>query len=477
MLNSTVGRLPSEGANTPASAGSRRFSVMTVALATAATLIAGGATTYTFSQLQSTPAVETAPVAPRVTAVTALGRLEPQGEVIKLSAPASAEGSRVDQLLVKEGDTVKAGQPIAVLDSRDRLQAAAEEAQQRVGVAKANLDRVLAGAKAGEIEAQKATVARLEVERKNEIEAQKATIARIEAERKGEIEAQQAEIARIEAELQGDTGAQEATIARLEAELRNAESESKRYEYLLENGAVSASAGDSRRLTLAAAQERLNEARANLNRTKSAKAEQLKEARANLQKISSAKAEQLEEARANLDKIVSGKAEQVNEAKATLERIEEVRPEDVRASEAELKQAQAALKTALANLEKAYVKAPRDAQVLKIHTRPGELIAPEGIAELGDTSQMYAVAEVYESDVSKVRLNQPVRVSNDSLGEELRGTVERIGLLVKKQNVINTDPSANIDSRVVEVRVRLDADSSKKVAGLTNLQVKVRIDL
>jgi HlyD family secretion protein len=245
----------------------------------------------------------------------------------------------------------------------------------------------------------------------------------------------------------------------------------------LENGAVSASAGDSRRLTLAAAQERLNEARANLNRTKSAQAEQLKEARVNLQKITSSREEQLEEARANLDKIVSGKAEQVNEAKATLERIAEVRPSDVRASEAELKQAQAALKTALANLEKAYVKAPRDAQVLKIHTRPGELIAPEGIAELGDTSQMYAVAEVYESDVSKVRLNQPVRVANDSLGGELRGTVERIGLQVKKQNVINTDPSANIDSRVVEVRVRLDADSSKKVAGLTNLQVKVQIEL
>ena len=59
-------------------------------------------------------------VVPQVKTVTALGRLEPAGEVIKLSPPASSQGSRVEQLLVKEGDSVKLGQVIAILDNRDR---------------------------------------------------------------------------------------------------------------------------------------------------------------------------------------------------------------------------------------------------------------------------------------------------------------------------------------------------------------------
>ena len=88
---------------------------------------------------------------------------------------------------------------------------------------------------------------------------------------------------------------------------------------------------------------------------------------------------------------------------------------------------------------------------------------------------MLAVAEIYESDVDKVRLGQTAKITSDALTGELQGTVEHIGLQVQRQNIVNTDPSANIDSRIVEVKVRLDEASSQKVAGLTNLQVKVAI--
>ncbi|MGD1930846.1 MAG: hypothetical protein ACFB12_18240, partial [Leptolyngbyaceae cyanobacterium] len=44
--------------------------------------------------------------------VVALGRLVPKGEVIQLSVP-NAEDSRVNQILVTEGDFVEAGQVIA----------------------------------------------------------------------------------------------------------------------------------------------------------------------------------------------------------------------------------------------------------------------------------------------------------------------------------------------------------------------------
>jgi len=42
--------------------------------------------------------------------------------------------------------------------------------------------------------------------------------------------------------------------------------------------------------------------------------------------------------------------------------------------------------------------------------------------------------------------------------------VESIGAQVQRQSTVNTDPSENIDARIVEVHVRLDDASSQKAA-------------
>ena len=44
-----------------------------------------------------------------------------------------------------------------------------------------------------------------------------------------------------------------------------------------------------------------------------------------------------------------------------------------------------------------------------------------------------------------------------------------------KNNVLDDDPAANADARVVEVKIRLQ--DSQLVEALTNLQVDVRIDV
>lgn len=445
-------------------------------LAVTAVLATGGITALslwrTQAQGSSVAPVESAPASVPAT-VTALGRLEPKGEIVKLSTASTSDGNRVDQLLVKQGDWVKAGQAIAILDNRDRLQATLAEAEEQVRVAQASLDRVKAGAKTGEIQAQKAMIARLEAERQTEITAQESTIARLEAERQTEITALEASLARIVAEEKGEVAAQQASIARLEAEVRNAEKEAERYEELYREGAFSEQTRDNKRLALKTTQEQLAEAEATLIRIRSSRHQQLNETNANLVKAKTSRLQQINEAKANLAKIETSRLQQINEASATLERIVEVRPVDVQVAQAEVRAAQASVLQAQANLDLAYIRAPKDGQILKIHTWPGEKVGNDGIAELGQTRYMEAVAEVYESDVQKVRLGQPAKVTSESFSGELHGTVEEIGLQVLRQNVINTDPSANTDSRIVEVRVRLDAASSQKVAGLTNLQVKV----
>ena len=376
-------------------------------VAIAAVLMASGITAYKFYQDQSDRAravQEAAASIPEIKTVTALGRLEPKGKAIKLSAPTSSQENRIDQLLVKEGDRVKKGQIVAILDSRDRLQAAVEEAQEQVRVAQAKLAVTQAGAK------------------------------------RGEIDAQRSEIARLESEHEGQIDAQAATVARLKSALQNAQSEYNRYQFYFQEGGISASSLDSKRLTLDTAQKNLQEAQAVLQRLRSTSPAEL------------------------------------NKAKGTLAQISEVRAVDVEADRAEVNRTIAAMNQAKANLEQVYVRSPIDGEVLYVHTRSGEVVSNDGIVEIGQNRQMYAVAEVYQSDVSKVRLGQRVRVSSDSLPGELQGTVERVGSQVLRQTIINTDPSTNIDARVVEVQVALDTASSQKAAKFTNLQVRVVIE-
>jgi HlyD family secretion protein len=169
--------------------------------------------------------------------------------------------------------------------------------------------------------------------------------------------------------------------------------------------------------------------------------------------------------------------QQINEAKANLNQTAEVRPTDIANAQAEIETAQATVEKIRAELAQAYVVAPKPGRILEINTRAGETVGDEGIVALGQTDQMYAVVEVYQSDIKKVRPGQEVLVSSDSLRNELEGRVDRIGMQVKRQNLINTDPSSNIDARVVEVHVQLNKLSSQNASSLTNLQVKAVIEL
>jgi HlyD family secretion protein len=417
----------------------------------------------------------TAVVAPKT--VTALGKLEPTGKVIKLSAPASTEGVKIDRLLVKEGDPVGAGQLIAVLDSQGRLQAAVNEAQGKVAVAQANLAKVKAGAKQGEIDAQQATIGRLQAERGAQIDVQKATLARVTVDRDTQIEAQQATIARLTVEKKTQAESQQGVIAEAQAQLANAQAEYKRYDSLYRQGAVAASLRDSKQLVVQTSQQKVIQAQANLNRIESSGNQQIAEAKANLRRLQASGTQQINEARANLNKTETSLQQQIKESQFTLNKIAEVRPVDVKASEAEVQSAIATLKRAQENLAQAYIKSPQDGQIFEIYARPGEVVGTNGIADIGKTTQMDGVVEVYQSDIRKIRIGQKVKITSTSLVGELQGTVSRVDIQVKRQNTINADPTTNIDDRVVEVRVSLDPDSSARAAMFTNLQIQAVIAL
>lgn len=142
-------------------------------------------------------------------------------------------------------------------------------------------------------------------------------------------------------------------------------------------------------------------------------------------------------------------------------------------AERDVQLGEADLTAARARLAQAQVTAPVNGQVLIIHARTGERIGPDGLLELGQTERMYVVAEVYETDIALVRVGQKAVVSSPALGQPITGTVERIGKLIGKNDILDLDPVARMDSRVIEVFILLD--DAQAVASLTNLQVDVEI--
>ena len=241
---------------------------LTITLIIGAIVIAGGSLFYTIRQFKPKPPTisESAPVPEPI---AALGRLEPNTEVLRVAAPTALNNDRVAKLLVKRGERVRAGQIIAILDSRERLQTALIEAQKQVSVAQAKLATVKAGAKSGEIAAQNS------------------------------------EIIRFQEELQGEIATQAATITRRQSEVNVAQSEYNRYMVLYKEGAIAASNLDQKRLTLETALAQLNEAKANRNRTADTLRAQINQAKSTLNKISEIRPVDVKLAQAEVDQAVA----------------------------------------------------------------------------------------------------------------------------------------------------------------------------
>lgn len=345
-------------------------------LALAACVVAGGLVVAKLSGVLGPPPPE--PVAGPVvrTSVTALGWLEPASSLVKIAAPATVEASRIGELRITEGDTVEAGQVIAVLDTATKLEAQLASSLAQVALRRALLERV-------------------KQDTQSSVVAKRMAIARALA----DVELTEAEFARQRTLVARDI----ATPANLEKRKRD----------------------------LAVAQAHIEEAQAALKR---------------------------------LEAALPGDGQSPVQI-------------DVAVAERELAAAEADLAQVRVSLDQASIRSPIRGRVLSVLTRPGEKISQDGVVEIGSTDTMVAIAEVYQSDIGLVRLGQRVDVKADLLKEPVTGRVERIGLKVKRQSIINNDPATDTDARVIEVRVALDPESSARVSGLTRLQVRLHFAL
>jgi HlyD family secretion protein len=194
--------------------------------------------------------------------------------------------------------------------------------------------------------------------------------------------------------------------------------------------------------------------------------------------------------------VVQQAEAELSAADAMLKKLTRTRKLSMEAAQADLAAAQASRDQVLSSIpveslekrrdlarkqyEQTEIVAPSGGIVLKIFMRPGETIAQRPILQLANPSSMVVVAEVYETDVKRVKPGQVARITSKAFSGPyddagLRGTVDRIAKMITPPELRSLDPTARADRRVVEVRILLDPENSKPAANLANLQVDVEI--
>jgi HlyD family secretion protein len=200
-----------------------------------------------------------------------------------------------------------------------------------------------------------------------------------------------------------DLAAQQAEVARLEAEAQHARTELHRYEALRATDDVTVAEVEARRTTVQVAEFA------------------------------------------------------VEAARHRLESMNEIPDTDIRVADADLAQAEANEKRARNDFEVSTIYAPADGRVLKINAREGEEVGLSGLLDMARTNRMFVVAEVYETDIGRVRVGQHAIISGDLLGTTtLTGAVVRIAHNVKDAAVMPGDTVTFSDKRIVETLIRLD---------------------
>lgn len=142
---------------------------------------------------------------------------------------------------------------------------------------------------------------------------------------------------------------------------------------------------------------------------------------------------------------------------------------------AEIANAQSEQRVSEADLENTLIYAPIAGTIVKILTWPGERIGDNGLLEMADLSQLDVVAEVYEAELPQVKVGQKGCIEASGFRRSYHAQVRELGFQVKKNDLNDTDPLADRDNRIIEVRLTLEPDAVTDLQHQIFRQVRVRI--
>lgn len=148
---------------------------------------------------------------------------------------------------------------------------------------------------------------------------------------------------------------------------------------------------------------------------------------------------------------------------------------NVKRLSAEIALAQSELKVKEEELNNTHIVAPINGTVLKIYARPGERIGDKSVLDMADLTELDVVAEVYESDVLRIRIGQSACLHAVGFKRAYNAQVRELGFLVRKNDLNDTDPLADRDNRIIEVRLTIESEAVAELQHQIFRQVKVRI--
>jgi HlyD family secretion protein len=284
----------------------------------------------------------------------------------------SRVGGRVKAVRAQEGDRVAAGQALVEIEPAD-LPAQRLMAKAQLEGAMANLDKLKKGARPEEIEQANAR-------------AQTATAALEEA--------------RVGARAEEIAGAKARLVA-MQVSLDKAELDAARARNLFASQSISQGALDDAESTLKGAVAQRDALKQALDELQNgSRREDIQQAAA-----------RAAEARANAKLVLAGS-----------------RAEDIEAAQAEVDAAQGKLDQTEVLVSELVIRAPRPARVESLDLRPGDILAPNGVAAtLLEDDQLYVRIYVPETQIGHIRPGQEVPISVDSFPRRsFRGVVEHI---------------------------------------------------
>jgi multidrug resistance efflux pump len=104
------------------------------------------------------------------------------------------------------------------------------------------------------------------------------------------------------------------------------------------------------------------------------------------------------------------------------------------------------------------IRAPINARVFRIYSRPGESIQDgKPVMDVGESNAMGVLGEVHKTDIMKVRIGQIVTVTANGIPTiKWKGHVINIGRQVTQQSINSDDPAATLGNQVYDVLIQLD---------------------
>ncbi|MCS7220333.1 MAG: efflux RND transporter periplasmic adaptor subunit [Anaerolineae bacterium] len=332
-----------------------------------------------------------------VSTVSATGSIEPEQRVDL----AFKSIGRVAEVYVKAGDSVKAGQLLAALETTD-LKLALAQAEATLQINQARLEQVRKGPDEGEIAAAKA-----------QLESAQAAYRQL-----------------LAGPSEDEKRAAMAAVERARAALEQAQAAYDQVAHMPNVGMLPQS------LQLRDATIELERAEAQYRMTTAPPTEaQIAQAQA-----------QIAQAQANLDRLLKGPS-----------------AEEIKIAEAQVAQAQAAVEQARLALENAILTAPFDGIVAAVNIRPGE-IASSALAAivLIDPSRFHIDVKVDEVDIGHVKEGQPVEIRLDALPEaKISGHIERISPIAQVAGgVVSYDVTIVIEPTDAPLRAGMTATAN-----------------